>query len=772
LRSFVPRPREVDASKPPSERYRILGRIARGSMAEIHLARMATRSGGWREVVVKFLAPRLKAEKDFVEMFHDEARIASHLVHDNIVQIYELGELNDAVFIAMELVRGVNLAELVRRVRQAKKKIPVPISLAIACGALDALQFAHTFTDLAGWPLKIVHRDICPENILVSYQGQVKLTDFGIARAEGRLHKTSVGQLKGRLLRMAPEQLSGRKVDHRADLFALGGVLYELLVEQHPFPGESELEKLQSVIDGKPNHPRSIDPDMSPDLAGLLLKAIAHEPGDRFQDAASMKSAIERSIGRVATPETMARFVRDLFADKIRLEEQARMNDDDRALVQSMEIFEPIEAPPAPQGPISGASLAREAEKIPPPKALQKLLDDVTEPQPREADLEDDTLTPRRQDTPSEDTLSDTAIADSTSPVTPQRDPFAPTPQVITEEGIVPNTATEPFEPPRRFGRYELVRRIAGGASAEIHLAVQPGGLGFRKKVALKVLDPSISKDRVRIDAFVREAGRVARLSHPSLAQILDLDALDGQYFVAMEYVDGWDLQRIIDRCRALALPIPIPIACRIASEACSGLAAAHAATKEDGAPEPIAHLLLSPSKILVSKQGAVKLIDLGIARALAHRVSSGDTLGRPRYMAPELRSDPPPVDDGLVDLRGDIFSIAAILFEMLTLKPMWLNGGGDDPRLEYSHLREEARRLFRARSGMPPKLEAIVDRASSDLPSDRYPSATSLELELERLITDLGEPVTTQHVASWVRAQFAKPTELEGILRDVDLLD
>src|SRR5687768_13972312 len=174
LQPFSPRSRTlgIDTSRPASERYKILGRIAHGGMAEIYLARTPARGGGWTEVVLKRLMPDLQSDREFVQMFYDEARIASLLSHPNIVQIHELGELDGSLFIAMELIRGANLKEIYERGIQAKTPMPLSLVLRIAVGALDALAYAHAFKGEDGRPLGIVHRDVSPQNILVTYQGE------------------------------------------------------------------------------------------------------------------------------------------------------------------------------------------------------------------------------------------------------------------------------------------------------------------------------------------------------------------------------------------------------------------------------------------------------------------------------------------------------------------------------------------------------------------------------------------------------------------------
>ena len=329
----------LDASTPPDDRYRIVGRIAAGGMAEIYLARMLSPSGVEREVVLKRLMPELQADQEFVQMFYDEANLASRLRHPNIVQIFELGELDGSLFIAMELLRGANLRDLLARLHLRNQPLPIPMAVRIACSALDALDYAHRFADPSGRKLNVVHRDVSPQNIIVTYDGTVKLVDFGVAKAEGRLHQTRAGLIKGKFAYMSPEQVSGGKVDGRSDLFALAEVFYELLLRRHPFYATSDMEVLRAILDKDPPHPNALEPNFPAALGEALMKAMRKAPGDRFATAGQMQDALERFLQESRTPATTAmlgRFMSDLFADRVDLERHARESADDDALIEAL----------------------------------------------------------------------------------------------------------------------------------------------------------------------------------------------------------------------------------------------------------------------------------------------------------------------------------------------------------------------------------------------------------------------------------------------------
>gem|GEM_PF-2399456 len=328
-----------DSSLPPEERYDIIGRIASGGMAEIYLAKMLTTAGVEREVVLKRLLPELQSDHEFVQMFHDEARIASQLHHPNVVQIFELGELDNSLFISMEHLRGVNLRDLLARLHHDNRQLPIELACRICCGALRGLGYGHEFTDENGRRQNIIHRDVSPQNIIVTYDGIVKMVDFGVAKAEGKLHQTRAGLVKGKFAYMSPEQVHGRGLDGRSDTFALAEVVYELLLHRHPFFAQSDMEVLNLILNSDPPHPSSLDQSFPPQLADILLKALRKDPERRFADASEFESAIEQFLIANRTPATdvsLARFVRELFNDRMSLEQKAREIGDEDMLVKAM----------------------------------------------------------------------------------------------------------------------------------------------------------------------------------------------------------------------------------------------------------------------------------------------------------------------------------------------------------------------------------------------------------------------------------------------------
>ena len=235
-------------------RYQLLRRLAIGGMAELHLA-CAMGVGGFQKVVVlKRVLPHLAADAGFVRMFLDEARLAAHLDHPNIVQVIDSGEAAGEYFYAMEYVHGRNVRELLGAASHAGG-MPLAVALTIAVGIAAALEHAHGRVDLEGRPLDLVHRDVSPSNVLVSYDGAVKLTDFGIAKAATRTQETTAGTMKGKIGYMSPEQCRGEAVDRRSDIFSLGVVLFELTTCERLFFGDSDFAVLNKVVSSNSTTP-------------------------------------------------------------------------------------------------------------------------------------------------------------------------------------------------------------------------------------------------------------------------------------------------------------------------------------------------------------------------------------------------------------------------------------------------------------------------------------------------------------------------------------
>ncbi|ABF88176.1 putative serine/threonine protein kinase [Myxococcus xanthus DK 1622] len=297
-------------------RYRLSARIATGGMAEVYLGRRIEDDGSrGPSVAVKRLMPHLASDRRVVQMFLNEARITAQVRHPNVVTIIELGMEGTEPFIAMELLEGRSFAELRQEAAEHGHRVPLGITLRVLVEACRGLDAAHRAVDEAGRPLRIVHRDFTPDNIHVGVNGAVKVIDFGIAKADALGSGTEPGILKGKFFYMSPEMIAGKPVDHRADLFAAGVMLYEQLCGRRPFTGLSADEVLGRIAEGRPKPPTAFDPSVPTALELVCLTALAREPAARFDSLEDFIAAIE-SIGgaaEMATPEQLAAYVDSLF---------------------------------------------------------------------------------------------------------------------------------------------------------------------------------------------------------------------------------------------------------------------------------------------------------------------------------------------------------------------------------------------------------------------------------------------------------------------------
>ncbi len=300
-------------------RYQILRKIATGGMAEIFLARASDAHGFTKEVVLKKILPVHEENQALLGMFVDEARIAAKLNHPNIAQVYELGSERGNYFIVMEYVHGEDLRRICERGLQTERFLPLPYACKIIADVAGGLHYAHTRSDEDGRPLHIVHRDVSPQNLLLSFDGSVKIVDFGIAKAANKMTTTQTGQLKGKFAYMSPEQVAAQPIDHRSDIFSLGTVLFEITVVQRLFRGENDMKTIALVAKARVPSPAQLRPGYPKALEAILMRALARDPRQRFPTAQAMQAALEDFLathhGGVSAA-TLADYVCRLFPER------------------------------------------------------------------------------------------------------------------------------------------------------------------------------------------------------------------------------------------------------------------------------------------------------------------------------------------------------------------------------------------------------------------------------------------------------------------------
>lgn len=295
--------------------YQLVEKVATGGMAEVFRAKRSGVEGFEKVVALKRILPHLSDNKEFVDLFIDEAKMVAGLTHPNIVQIFDLGKIDDTYFIAMEYVHGHDLRTILRRAKDKGIRIPLDLCVFVIGRVAAALEYAHRKKDEAGRPLRIVHRDVSPQNILIAFEGEVKLTDFGIAKATSKATSTDRGALRGKLLYMSPEQATGKAMDKRADVFSLGVCFYEMITDRKPFMGTSEKSILEMVRECRISPPSMVNPRIPERIEKVVMKALDRDPEQRYQDAGEMLRDLERALQDRQPPTALelSRFMEVLF---------------------------------------------------------------------------------------------------------------------------------------------------------------------------------------------------------------------------------------------------------------------------------------------------------------------------------------------------------------------------------------------------------------------------------------------------------------------------
>lgn len=320
--------------------YEVVARLKSGGMATLYLGRRGGAAGFARYVAIKVVHPHLAVDDTFVSMFIDEAKLCARIAHPNVVHVEELGTTEGTYFLVMEYVNGCSLAQLLRSLAVRQRGLSPELAVHIAARIADGLHAAHETTDDAGKPLGVVHRDVSPQNILLAYKGHVKLIDFGVAKAEGRAAATTTRSLKGKLRYMSPEQAYGRDVDRRADVYALGIILWEMLTMRRLFQSENDFALLDEVREPKIVPPSTHVSGISKALDDAIMKALSVVPSDRFATAQDFRRALTDAVPAALAIEAgnVAELLGVLMADEIQKER--------RELPESISEVLRLDAPP------------------------------------------------------------------------------------------------------------------------------------------------------------------------------------------------------------------------------------------------------------------------------------------------------------------------------------------------------------------------------------------------------------------------------------------
>jgi eukaryotic-like serine/threonine-protein kinase len=663
----------------PFGRLWLLRRLARGGMGEVFLAATKGIEGAERPCVVKIIRRDHATDRSFLARFLDEARVQAQLTHPGVAQILEAATDEDGEpYVVVEYVEGRSLGEVRTRAAQLGFRIAWPDAVAIAAAAAEALGHVHERTCAAGKPLGIVHRDLSPQNIMVGYGGDLKVIDFGTARAQNRRCHTISGVVFAKPGYVAPEVANGISGDFRVDLYALGIMFWELLAGRRFLQGDPN-EHLAGVAKGTLKPPAIAALVGAPiELDHVIARLVAHDRDARYAGTQRAVSDLMKLLARAPSLPNGERGVR------VRIHQ----------LMYRLYPAEPARSRAEWSNLLKNARAVRESEEREPRSEAPA----VSGAQPPSAPSEPRSAVPAAPD--------------------PKGGVFRHDPDAL------PGT------------RYRILRTIGEGATGIVYEALH---LDLMRPVALKVLSAEHASSSKDATSFRREARAIARLSHPNLVMIHDFgQASDGRLYCAMELVDGEMLDRRLARQGALDWREAVAIG--IAS--CRGLEAAHAAGVFHRDLKPANILLpSSPSRVAI-RAGSdpaprVKLLDFGIARAqgdapegVPSRLRSDFRItGTPEYMAPEQAGS------ASVDGRADIYALACVLYELCTGRLPFVAGSAVGIVELKSRGAPEPMRQRVPQRGLPAQLDRVLLKAMSPKPSDRFATVFDFRRELERVL-------------------------------------
>jgi serine/threonine protein kinase len=782
-------------------KYALLRPFARGGMGEIYLAAHGELGGAEKLCLVKKV-PEDRDAPGLTARLLDEAKVAVRLNHTNLVQVFDAGKVDDELYIAMELIEGRDLRAVWNRTAERRSRIPLDVALYVVREIARGLEYAHTYGGLG-----LVHRDIAPPNILISFHGEVKVTDFGLARSILKNEKTAPGIVYGRIAYLAPEQARGEQADARTDIFATGVILWELLTGRPLHDtGDDAVKNLDQARHPRIEAPSHLTRGLPPSIDAVSLKGLASEREQRYQTADDFRKAVADELARIAPGTDSSRvsaFLKDLFGDEIKREaaERERLLREElpklRASRSSQERSQPRNNDRQSDRVQERIAAERLQQQDQPPTrpAIPAMMHEPLEDSLDHSDLLDDDPATTRVRRPAE-IAGPPPRAKAPPPLPGMRSTnggnarplpgVRPTPPPVGASQAAPpirsmlargvhddddeRTVTAPprgvvFTPPgptrgaapmrapqQQYhqrddsgempapealvgttvdGRYRIERVLGTGGMGAVYEAEH---IEIGKKVALKVLHPQFSRQADLVARFRREARAASKVGHPNIVDVTDSGTTpDGDVYFVMERLDGLDLGEVLRHERRVAPDRVVAIGTQV----CRALSAAHAAG--------IIHRDLKPENIfLVSREGVpdfVKVLDFGIAKQDMGNQNSprrlttpGIAMGTPEYMAPEQAAGK------AIDGRVDIYSVGAILYEMLT---------GDPPHHGANVMEILAKKATEAPTlprelnpDVPEVLEEVVMRCLERDPDRRPQTMGALEYELTKSAKGRGSAV------------------------------
>jgi serine/threonine protein kinase len=698
------------------DQYVLLKPLARGGMGELYLA-LAGARGMEKPCVIKTVLPSL-ITGDSAQRFRDEAMVVVRLQHGNLVSVFDAGRNGNQVYIVMEYVDGKDLLAVWNRC--AGKRVPFPIDVAayIVKELARGLGYAHAFGGL-----ELVHRDVSPANVLLSYTGEVKLTDFGLARSTLKLQQTAPGIIYGKLSYLSPEQARSEPLDGRTDLYAAGILLWELLTGQQLFPvksaaggGDDPAARRDSTADALARLrnpqivlPSHVTPRVPPELDAIAMRALAPDPAQRYQTGEELRADLASYLATTA-PHTdaarLASFLKPLFHDIAEAERRER-----ETLLRAGTglLSGAFSAEMSSEALAAGAGLApRPLDEIDEPSAaIAEKARRRSSDQPRDGR--------RRFDRDERRAVADTGEGDARArPARPGEDP-----RVGSTLG----------------GRYLIERLCGEGAMGRVYEARH---VDIGRRLAVKILHSTYLSSAELVERFRREARAASKVGHPNIVDVTDSGTTsDGAFYFVMEFLDGVDLEQLIARDGRL----PVERALRIAGQISRAVQAAHAGE--------IIHRDLKPANVMLvsrkDEEDFVKVLDFGISRNMDLEQSGEGhkrgltrpdvAVGTPVYMSPEQAA-------GVrADALTDVYAVGGLLYEMLTATPPC--EGDDVLTVLNKKATQDPEPIGKLRPELPADVQRLVTRALSRSPKDRQPTMTALKDEiLACLVASHGAPL------------------------------
>ncbi len=643
-------------------------------MGALYLSCVGDR-GMERLCVIKTVLPHL-ADPEYVNRFRDEAKVVVRLSHGNLVPVFDAGMVESELYLAMDYIDGKDLRAVWNRCAKKGIAFPVDVAVHIARELARGLHYAHNFGNI-----KLVHRDVSPPNVLVSFNGEVKLTDFGLASSTLKLEKTAAGIIYGKVSYMSPEQARGELIDGRTDIYAAGIILWELLTGRQLFPqqGGEGHELIDRVRSPQIDPPSLRAPRVPATLDKIVLKALAKNTDERYatgeQFRADLTAFLASNRDYIATDsERVKAFMADLFDEDIERERRQRQD-----LVENVH------------------------ERL---QAIQKQTQDEREAAEQKAQRRADILKEIETATPGD--------------------------KGKLREGEIPSQVMEnlsAYDTGKMLGtvieRWKILRKIGEGGMGRVFEAEHTE---IGRKVAIKILHPVYSRTPEVVARFRMEARAASRIGHPNIIEVTDSGTtVDGSFYFVMELLEGIDLAQRLQRDKRL----PVTDALAIGTQVAQALATAHQSN--------IIHRDLKPENIfLIHRDGTkdfVKVLDFGIAKSLEDSkeqklTTPGMAMGTPEYMAPEQAAGKG------ADARSDVYSLGAIMYEMLTGKApiagenmmdILIRKATEDP-VEISSLRPD----------VPPAMGQLVMRMLARPVDARPQTMTDAATEMQKILADI----------------------------------